>query len=61
MSKYNGLCPPNCEQKGTSQTSKDGTVVKFDYNEPWANYFDYRHFVDDHNNLRHIKPALKEI
>ena len=60
MSTYDGLCAPSREQKGTARTCDDGFVVKFTYDEPWANYFDYRHCVDDHNNLRHSKPSLEE-
>ena len=60
MSTYGGLCPPGRERKGTARTCDDGSVVKFTYDEPWANHFDYRHCVDNHNNLRHSKPSLEE-
>ena len=60
MATYGGLCPPNRERKGTARTCDDGVIVKFDYEEPWANHFDFRHCVDDNNNLRHSKPSLEE-
>jgi len=60
MAMYGGLCSPNREQKGTARTCDDGSVVKFNYEEPWANHFDYRHCVNDNNNLRHSKPLLEE-
>ena len=34
MAMYGGLCPPNREQKGIARTCDDGSVVKFDYEEP---------------------------
>ena len=33
---------------------------KFKYTEVIANHFDFRHIVDDHNNLRHQVPAIEE-
>ena len=60
MATYDGLCPPNRDRKGTARTCDDGSVVQFDYEEPWTNHFNFRHCVDDDNNLRHSKPSLEE-
>ena len=28
---------------------------------PFSNHFDYRHVIDDHNNLRHQLPAIEQV
>ena len=32
----------------------------FKYHEPFYLHFNYRHIVDDHNNLRHAVPSVEE-
>ena len=36
-------------------------VVTFKYKIPFSNHFDYRHIVDDHNGIRHMKPSLEQV
>eukprot|EP00957_Ditylum_brightwellii_P024219 1826882-Ditylum_brightwellii.AAC.1 len=36
-------------------------TLTFQYTKPFANHFNYRHAVDDNNNLRHAIPSLEMI
>ena len=54
------FCPPNRERKGTAKTCDDGSVVKLNYEEPWTNHFDFRHCVNNNNNLFHSKLLIEE-
>jgi hypothetical protein len=62
MSTYGGLVPldnqPFVKRK---YKALDGSMVEtsFQYDEPFANHFRYRHAVDDHNNLRHAVPSIE--
>ena len=51
-------------QENTRRFYKDstGTTIRreFKYTTVFANHFNYRHAVDDHNNLRHSTPAFEE-
>ena len=40
--------------------NSEPVLVKFQYCLPFSNHFDFRHVIDDHNNLRHSKAALEE-
>ena len=60
MSTYGGLIDPPRQRKDAIRTLLDGSTITYKYTEPFANHFDYRHCVDDHNNLRHQTPALEE-
>ena len=35
-------------------------VTTFEYHEPFYLHFNYHHIVDDHNNLWHNVPSVKE-
>ena len=63
MSTYGGLLE-NDWQPESARTYKDlaGKTqnVSFRYKIPFSNHFDYRHVVDDHNNLRHQVPSLEQ-
>ena len=43
-------------------TNKGSTneIVEFEYTQPFAYHFDFRHCVDDNNHLRHSRPSLEE-
>jgi len=43
--------------KGNNQSP--ARSVSFKYKEPFANHYNYRHCVDDHNNLRHSVPSIE--
>ena len=62
MSTYGGLTVPQ-NQKESKRVYKNhaGETHRytFKYTEPFANHFDFRHAVDDHNNLRHGLPAIE--
>ena len=55
MSTYSGLHEPNRERREAKRTLNDKSTVSFALMEPFANHFDYRHAVDDHNALRHMR------
>ena len=62
MSTYGGLIE-NDWQKDSVRTFQDSGETKnvtFKYKIPFSNHFDYRHVVDDHNNIRHQVPALEQ-
>ena len=61
MSTYGGLTVPS-NQKVSQRVWKEGGETKttsFQYTAPFANHFNYRHAVDDHNNLRHGIPSIE--
>eukprot|EP00559_Dactyliosolen_fragilissimus_P002711 CAMPEP_0184872744 /NCGR_PEP_ID=MMETSP0580-20130426/41459_1 /TAXON_ID=1118495 /ORGANISM="Dactyliosolen fragilissimus" /LENGTH=665 /DNA_ID=CAMNT_0027375583 /DNA_START=1012 /DNA_END=3007 /DNA_ORIENTATION=+ len=61
MSTYGGLTFPK-NQRISKRTWKENGETKnitFQYTEPFANHFNYRHAVDDHNNLRHGLPSIE--
>ena len=62
MSTYGGLLVKEGQRDSKRVFNKDGEEKKvvFCYTEPFANHFDYRHYIDDHNNLRHATPSLEE-
>lgn len=62
MSTYGGLVVKS-GQEDSKRTWMEGDEEKtacFKYMEPFANHFDYRHLVDDHNLLRHMVPSIEE-
>ena len=64
MTTYGGLTVKTGQRESKRvYMDKDGenTTKKFQYTEPFANHFDFRHIVDDHNNLRHQVPAIEEV
>ena len=63
MSTYGGLFEKD-GQKTSERKFKVGgedNVVTFKYKIPFSNHFDYRHIVDDHNGIRHMKPSLEQV
>ena len=61
MSTYGGLIVPK-NQKISKRVWKERGETKtttFQYTEPFANHFYFRHAVDDHNNLRHGLPSIE--
>lgn len=60
MATYGTNCPPMRKRKSATRTLANGTKVEFDYIEPIANHFDFRHCVDDNNHLRHMRPSIEE-
>ena len=62
MSTYGGLLVKE-GQRVSKRVFKEGNEEKkmeFKYTEPFSNHFDYRHIIDDHNNLRHATPSIEE-
>ena len=61
MSTYGGLIVPKNQKlskriwKGRGKTK----ITTFQYTEPFANHFYFRHAVDDHSNLRHEVPSIE--
>ena len=49
------------KRKWVDESSRQEHEKSFQYTEPFSNHFEYRHIVDDHNNLRHQVPAIEEI
>ena len=61
MSTYRVITVPK-NQRISKRTWKENGETKnitFQYTEPFANHFNYRHAVDDHNNLRHGLPSIE--
>ena len=60
MATYSGLMVKEEQRESLRKYVGDGEnkETSFKYATPFANYFDYRHVVDDHNNLRHQKHAI---
>ena len=55
MSTFGGLIVKK-GQKDATRTIKEGNTTKhvpFKYHKPFANHFQVRHAVDNHNHLRH--------
>lgn len=52
---------PRQESTRRYQTNADGTrtSLHFKYTQPFALYYQHRHVVDDHNNLRHSLPSIE--
>ena len=63
MTTYGSLIPKVGHKQARRSFKKNGSLVteSFDYTEPYANHFLYRHAVDDHKNLRHRLPAIEDI
>ena len=61
MSTYGGLTIPSHqrESKRIWEENGENRRTTFQYTEPFANHFNYRHAVDDHNNLRHGLPSIE--
>ena len=61
MSTYGGLVVNEGQRESVRKFIKDGKneEKKFQYQVPFSNHFDYRHVIDDHNNLRHMIPSLE--
>lgn len=55
MSTYGGLIEKAGQHETTRTWKENGETktTKFKYKEPFANHYDYRHCVDDHNHIRH--------
>ena len=60
MATYGSNSPPMRQRMKARRTIANGTTVEFEYIEPIANHFDYRHCVDDNNHLRHMRPSIEE-
>ena len=62
MSTYGGLVVKSGQEdsRRTWMEGDEEKTARFQYMEPFANHFDYRHLVDDHNLLRHMVPSIKE-
>ena len=62
MATYGGLTVKEGQKESFRKFVKDGEPeeVRFQYNIPFSNHFDFRHVVDDHNNLRHQLPSIEE-
>ena len=63
MSTYGGILVKEEQRESKRIFTKDGEEkkVEFKYTTPFANHFDYHHFIDDHNNLRHQKSSIEKI
>ena len=61
MSTYGGLTVPSGQKESKRVWKENGQTrtATFQYTEPFANHFNYRHAVDDHNNLRHGLPSIE--
>ena len=55
MSTYGGLTikPAQSDTMRTVRAGDEKTTKTFKYHQPFADYYIYRHVVDDHNNYRH--------
>ena len=62
MSTYGGLVVKSGQEdsRRTWMEGDEEKTARFQYMEPFANHFDYRHLVDDHNLLRHMVPSIEE-
>ena len=64
MSTYGRLVVKSNQKESKRQwvdkSSGETHKRSFHFTEPFSNHFDYRHIVDDHNNLRHQVPAIEE-
>jgi hypothetical protein len=60
MATYGSNCPPMRQRVKARRTIVNGTKVVFEYIDPIANHFDYRHCVDDNNHLQHMRPSIEE-
>ena len=62
MSTYGSLTVKEGQKESERKYEKDGEPVstKFKYCLPFSNHFDFRHVIDDHNNLRHSLPSIEE-
>jgi hypothetical protein len=61
MATYGSECPPMRQRIKARRKIASGATFEFEYIEPIANHFDYRHCVDDNNHLRHMRPSIEEI
>ena len=43
-----------------SWSLEGGTTAQFKFTEPYELHYNYRHLVDDHNNLHHAVPSIEE-
>jgi hypothetical protein len=59
MATYGSECPPMRKRTKARRKLANGTKVEFEYIEPIANHFDYRHCVDDNNHLRQMLPSIE--
>lgn len=63
MSTYGSLTAKDDQRESKrivkSETGEE-TTKTFQYTEPFANHYDYRHVVDDHNNNRHSGISIEE-
>jgi hypothetical protein len=60
MATYGSQCPPMRQRIKARRKIASGATFEFEYIEPIANHFDYRHCVDDNNHLRHMRPSIEE-
>ena len=58
MATYGSLTCHDDEKDNTRRVGDQ--VLRFKYTKPFSDHFQYRHAVDDHNNLRHSSPSLEE-
>ena len=61
MSTYGGCIVPK-NQKMSRRIWKergDTKTTTFQYMEPFSNDFNFRHAIDDHDNLWHGVPSIK--
>ena len=64
MSTFGKLDTISQDRKKTARTvnptETTNGIVEFQYTQPFAYHFDFRHCVDDNNHLRHIRPSFEE-
>jgi hypothetical protein len=61
MATYGSInCPPIWQRVKARRTIANDTKVEFEYIDPVANHFDYRHCVDNNNHLQHMRPSIRE-
>ena len=63
MSTCGGLTVNDGQRESKRVVKKNGEneTIRFKYTAPFSNHFDYRHVIDDHNNIRHMYPSIEEI
>ena len=61
MATYGGLTAHEGQKESVRKWTVDGEPweSRFQYKIPFSNHFDFRHVVDDHNNLRHQQPSIE--
>lgn len=62
LSTYGGLMGNEWQKESICKykVGNEEITTTFKYKIPFSNHFDYRHVVDDHNNIRHQVPSLEQ-